>query len=72
MKLVCLNLDNCGEVYFLTQEDYKTFNLNEKFHRCFDCSALALLVNDDFFFSEEKSIYINMYLSLTNRENNDN
>lgn len=72
MKLLCLDIDNCAETYFLKDDDYKLFNLNEKFHRCQECSSIAILVSDDFFFSQEKSIYINMYLNTLLKDNNEN
>jgi hypothetical protein len=72
MKLLCLDLDNCGETYFLNDEDYTYFNLNNKFHKCLDCSSLAILVPDDFFLSEEKSLYIKMYFNILSKDNDEN
>lgn len=61
MKLICLNDDICGETYILADEDYKYFDLRKKFHKCLECSSLAMLVTDDFFLSKSKESHLKMY-----------
>jgi len=45
----------------LVDEDYKLFDLSKKFHKCLECSSLAILVTDDFSFSISKESYLKMY-----------
>jgi hypothetical protein len=69
MKLICLNNDMCGETYVLNDEDYKLFNLSKKFHKCSQCSSLAILVTNDFFFSTEEESHLKMYLRILIKNN---
>ena len=60
MKIVCLNFDNCFHVEYVDISNKENFHiLNSKFHKCNECSSLAILVKRDFFFNEkEKEFYI--------------
>jgi hypothetical protein len=70
MKIVCLDRDNCGESFYIQEEDLKTFDFSKKFHKCKFCNKIAILVKDDFFFDEEKinHNFLNMYFKLMNKE----
>lgn len=54
MKLVCLDRDSCAESHYLTNQELALIDLQKKFHKCLYCNRIAILVVDNFIFTEDQ------------------
>jgi hypothetical protein len=55
MKLVCLDREACAESHYLTSQELASIDLQKKFHKCFHCNQIAILVVDNFVFTQNQN-----------------
>ena len=60
MKVLCLNVQDCGHVKYLSSEEIKTINIDAPFQKCELCNYYAVITPN----SIEENVDLKVYKKL--------